>query len=199
MDEEDLSQELRSLLFRADKLSKDLKALSEEPPLDYQAGEESSWNDADSSPEYIRAIMQRYVASESGDDDPVLPERATEARAGDTSSKARQELPMHPDLTFEDELRLRVRNRGQPNYWHMPFRRRLLEQVAAEIGGGAPGGGAPPGWASLPQNLADPANFAPTGDIYSYFRRRPLAPIAPHNGPLMHESTRAMGGHIRPF
>ena len=36
--------------------------------------------------------------------------------------RVRKEQPMFHDLSFENEKRLRVKNRGAPYYWHMPFR-----------------------------------------------------------------------------
>ena len=40
--------------------------------------------------------------------------------------KRKNPPPMFSDLSYENEKRLRVRNRGAPYYWHMPFRHRLF-------------------------------------------------------------------------
>ena len=39
--------------------------------------------------------------------------------------RKRKEKPTFVDLSVEDEKYLRVKNRGAPYYWHMPFRHNL--------------------------------------------------------------------------
>ena len=47
--------------------------------------------------------------------------------------RIRKEQPMFHDLSFENEKRLRVKNRGAPYYWHMPFRHdSFLKGMATE-------------------------------------------------------------------
>ena len=40
--------------------------------------------------------------------------------------RKRKEQAMFNDLCFENEKRLRIKNRGAPYYWHMPFRHDLF-------------------------------------------------------------------------
>ena len=48
--------------------------------------------------------------------------------------RKRKEKAMFNDLCFEDEKRLRVKNRGAPYYWHMPFRHGLYSNAIAGSG-----------------------------------------------------------------
>ena len=47
--------------------------------------------------------------------------------------RKRKEQPMFLDLNVENEKKLRVKNKGAPYYWHMPFRQNLyLKKLEAD-------------------------------------------------------------------
>jgi len=117
-------------------------------------------------------------------------------RTGSSWRHRQREVYAYPDLQAPPSYRYRLP--GGRYFWQMPFRHTLYQQLAepkaqetsdSEGEEGEEVAPAPP----PPRQELDPRVFAPTGDIYSYFCRRVVAPHQ-YTAPTHCDARRRLGG-----
>jgi len=104
-----------------------------------------------------------------------------------------QPSPQFPDLSVEGETMARVKSHGSCHYWRMPFRHDLF---AEEMRNKDPEAENIVSWYLRGHPNDDAHRFTPSGDIYSYFQRRPPYPIK-FTYPLVNNMKMALGGPSR--
>eukprot|EP00092_Neocalanus_flemingeri_P039208 GFUD01042678.1.p1 GENE.GFUD01042678.1~~GFUD01042678.1.p1 ORF type:complete len:441 (+),score=140.16 GFUD01042678.1:114-1325(+) len=142
-------------------------------------------------------ISKQKYFSDQQEKKPTKPEERTTTEKQKTPQTGwptlkQKEVYAYPDYT--PSVYRPVNSRGR-NFWQMPFRHKLYQEVlhptAADASDSEDEVEAPPTPPS--HDDLDPKIFARTGDVYSYFERRKIDPFFYAN-PLNYSTRNSLGG-----